>query len=162
MSFTLPDAAATERLGAALARTCPWNSAVPRAIYLRGELGAGKTTLVRGLLRALGERGPVRSPSYALLEPYSVAAGTVIHVDLYRVRDGAETEMLGLRDEFRGDALLLVEWPERAGAALPLPDVQLTLQVEADRRVAEVSSESLVGQSWISAASTIFASDILD
>jgi tRNA threonylcarbamoyladenosine biosynthesis protein TsaE len=162
MSFTLPDAAATERLGAALARTCPWNSAMPRAIYLSGELGTGKTTLVRGLLRALGEEGPVRSPSYALLEPYSVAAGTVIHVDLYRVRDAAETETLGLRDEFRGDALLLVEWPERAGAALPLPDLQLTLQMESDHRIAEVMSTSLAGQSWLAAASTIFESDKLD
>ena len=106
MSFTLPDAVATERLGAALARTCPWNSALSRAIYLQGELGAGKTTLVRGLLRALGVTGAVRSPSYALFEPYTVAAGTVLHVDLYRVRGAAETEALGLRDEFRGGALV--------------------------------------------------------
>jgi tRNA threonylcarbamoyladenosine biosynthesis protein TsaE len=88
-----------------------------------------------------------------------VAAGTVVHVDLYRVRDAVETETLGLRDEFRGDALLLIEWPERAGAALPLPDLQLTLQMEADHRVAEVLSTSLVGHSWITAASAIFETD---
>jgi tRNA threonylcarbamoyladenosine biosynthesis protein TsaE len=158
MSCTLPDAAATERLGAALARTCPWNWAVPRAIYLKGELGAGKTTLARGLLRALGVSGAVRSPSYALLESYGVASGTVIHVDLYRVRDAAETEGLGLRDEFRGDALVLVEWPERAGSALPLPDVQVTLRTETDYRVAEVLAASLAGQTWIAAAMALFES----
>jgi len=158
MSCTLPDAAATERLGAALARTCPWNWAAPRAIYLKGELGAGKTTLARGLLRALGVSGAVRSPSYALLESYGVASGTVIHVDLYRVRDAAETEGLGLRDEFRGDALVLVEWPERAGSALPLPDVQVTLRTETDYRVAEVLAASLAGQTWIAAAMALFES----
>jgi len=159
MSFTLPDAAATERLGAALARTCPWNSTLPRAIYLKGELGAGKTTLARGLLRALGVSGSVRSPSYALLEPYSVAAGTVTHVDLYRIRDAAETEALGLRDEFHGDALVLVEWPERAGSALPAPDLQVTLQMEADHRTAELASLSEAGQDWLEAAMLIFDGD---
>ncbi|MGA3158984.1 MAG: tRNA (adenosine(37)-N6)-threonylcarbamoyltransferase complex ATPase subunit type 1 TsaE [Steroidobacteraceae bacterium] len=158
MSFTLPDAAATERLGAALGRTCPWNLQLPRAIYLKGELGAGKTTLARGLLRSLGVSGPVRSPSYALIEPYSVAAGTVIHVDLYRVHDAAETEALGLRDEFRGGALILLEWPERAGGVLPLPDLQVTLQSEAAGRLAEVLSTTLAGQAWIQAASAIFKS----
>lgn len=152
MSLRLSDAAATERLGAALARTCPWNSALPRALYLKGELGAGKTTLARGLLRALGVQGAVRSPSYALLEPYSVAAGTVIHVDLYRVRDAGEAEGLGLRDEFRGGALVLIEWPERAGSALPAADIQVTLQTEADSHVAELSSASQVGQAWLEAA----------
>jgi tRNA threonylcarbamoyladenosine biosynthesis protein TsaE len=131
---------------------------VPRAIYLKGELGAGKTTLARGLLRALGVSGAVRSPSYALLESYGVASGTVIHVDLYRVRDAAETEGLGLRDEFRGDALVLVEWPERAGSALPLPDVQVTLRTETDYRVAEVLAASLAGQTWIAAAMALFES----
>jgi len=160
MSLVLPDAAATEHLGAALARTCPWNSALPRAIYLKGELGAGKTTLVRGLLRALGVAGAVRSPSYALLEPYTVSAGTVIHVDLYRVRDAAETEALGLRDEFRGDALVLVEWPERAGGALPPPDLQLTLQLQSDYRVAELLGISTEGQAWASAATANFASNL--
>lgn len=160
MSLVLSDAAATEHLGAALARTCPWNSALPRAIYLKGELGAGKTTLVRGLLRALGVTGAVRSPSYALLEPYSVSAGSVLHVDLYRVRDAAETEALGLRDEFRGNTLVLVEWPERAGGALPPPDLQLTLQLHSDYRVAELLGISAEGQAWASAATANIASDI--
>jgi tRNA threonylcarbamoyladenosine biosynthesis protein TsaE len=156
MSYRLPDAAATERLGAALGSSCPWNSLQPRAIYLKGELGAGKTTLARGLLRALGVTGPVRSPSYALLEPYSVAAGTVVHVDLYRIRDAAETEALGLRDEYRGNALLLIEWPERAGAALPIPDLQLTLSLSAEERVAEFEALTPAGQAWESAAAAIF------
>jgi tRNA threonylcarbamoyladenosine biosynthesis protein TsaE len=160
MSFTLPDAVATERLGAALARTCPWNSALSRAIYLQGELGAGKTTLVRGLLRALGVTGAVRSPSYALFEPYTVAAGTVLHVDLYRVRGAAETEALGLRDEFRGGALVLVEWPERAGGALPVPDVQLTLRTQGDCRVADLLGSSAAGAAWIAAAAVLFETDI--
>jgi tRNA threonylcarbamoyladenosine biosynthesis protein TsaE len=159
MSFMLPDAAATERLGAALARSCPWNSQLPRAIYLKGELGAGKTTLARGLLRALGVSGAVRSPSYALIEPYRVAAGTVIHVDLYRVRDAAEVEALGLRDEFRGEALVLVEWPERAERALPVPDLQVSLQMRADGRIAELLSSTVAGQAWIDAATSFFHSD---
>jgi tRNA threonylcarbamoyladenosine biosynthesis protein TsaE len=94
-----------------------------------------------------------------LLEPYTVSAGTVIHVDLYRVRDAAETEALGLRDEFRGDALVLVEWPERAGGALPPPDLQLTLQLQSDYRVAELLGISDQGQAWASAATANFASD---
>jgi tRNA threonylcarbamoyladenosine biosynthesis protein TsaE len=158
MSLRLPDAAATERLGAALAQSCPWNSALPRAIYLKGELGTGKTTLVRGLLRALGVSGSVRSPSYALLEPYRVEQGQVIHVDLYRVHDAAETEALGLRDEFRGDALVLIEWPERAGNALPLPDLQLNLRMVDEYRVAEIIGTSDAGQGWMTAAKSIFNS----
>jgi tRNA threonylcarbamoyladenosine biosynthesis protein TsaE len=148
MSYRLPDAAATERLGAALGGTCPWNSLQPRAIYLKGELGAGKTTLARGLLRSLGVRGAVRSPSYALLEPYAVAAGTVVHVDLYRIQDAAEAEALGLRDEYRGNALVLIEWPERAGAALPLPDLQVTLSLSAAERTAEIEALTPQGQAW--------------
>jgi tRNA threonylcarbamoyladenosine biosynthesis protein TsaE len=160
MSIALPDASATERLGAALARSCPWNSELPRAIYLKGELGSGKTTLARGLLRALGVSGTVRSPSYALIEPYRVAAGTVIHADLYRVRDAAEAESLGLRDEFRGDALVLVEWPERAAGALPLPDLQITLQTAGEGRTAILSGSTLAGQAWIEAAARIFSVDL--
>jgi tRNA threonylcarbamoyladenosine biosynthesis protein TsaE len=158
MSFSLADAAATERLGAALGRTCPWNLQLARSIYLRGELGAGKTTLARGVLRALGVSGPVRSPSYALIEPYSVAAGTVLHVDLYRLHDAAETEALGLRDEFRASALILLEWPERAAGVLPLPDLQVTLRSEADGRIAEVLSTTAAGQAWMQAARVIFES----
>lgn len=158
MSYRLPDAAATERLGAALGSTCPWNSLQPRAIYLKGELGAGKTTLARGLLRSLGVAGAVRSPSYALLEPYAVAAGTVMHVDLYRIRDASELEALGLRDEFQGNALLLIEWPERAGGALPSPDLQVTLSVNAEERIAELEALTSVGKAWQAVATTFFAS----
>lgn len=148
MRHRLPDAAASERFGALLASTCPWNSTLPRAIYLKGELGAGKTTLVRGLLRSLGVSGAVRSPSYALLEHYPTTAGSVVHVDLYRIRNAEEAESLGLRDEYRGNALVLIEWPERAEEALPRPDLLLTLSFSGEERLAEMVSLTPAGQQW--------------
>jgi tRNA threonylcarbamoyladenosine biosynthesis protein TsaE len=160
MSYRLPDAAATERWGAALARTCPWNSKLPRAIYLKGELGAGKTTLARGLLHALGVAGPVRSPSYALLEPYALTAGTVIHVDLYRIRDAAEAEGLGLRDEYRGNSLLLIEWPERGAGVLPVPDLEVRLALSGEQRALELEALTAAGQSWKAAAEAMIDSEI--
>ena len=97
-------------------------------VFLRGDLGAGKTTLVRGLLRGLGHQGPVRSPTYTLIEPYEVAGQRLYHLDLYRLGDPEELEFLGLRDLLDGEALLLVEWPERGAGVLPEP--QLTVDIE--------------------------------
>jgi len=119
LRLELADPAAQEAFGARLAAACP-----PRVlVFLRGDLGAGKTTLVRGLLRALGETGPVRSPTYTLVEPYDTPAGRVYHLDLYRVADGEELEYLGLREMLEEQALILVEWPERGGDWLPRPDL---------------------------------------
>jgi tRNA threonylcarbamoyladenosine biosynthesis protein TsaE len=84
----------------------------------------------------------------------------VLHVDLYRVRGAAETGALGLRDEFRGGALVLLEWPECAGGALPVPDVQLTLQIQGDYRVADLLGSSAAGAAWIAAATALFETDI--
>lgn len=111
--LTLPDAAATEAAGAALASL--W-SRDPRALHLvalEGELGTGKTTLVRGFLRGLGFTGRVRSPTYTLVEPYEIDAAKVFHLDLYRLGTAEELELLGFRDMDRQDTLILVEWPER-------------------------------------------------
>lgn len=128
----LGDADATEAMGSALAR-CPGLGQV-RRIHLEGDLGAGKTTLVRGLLRALGHRGAVRSPTYTLLEPYEFSDLTVLHLDLYRVADPEELEYLGLREQSNARTLWLVEWPERGLGWLPPPDLEIVLHREGDGR----------------------------
>ncbi len=106
--------------GQALARSLQALSG-PCVLTLSGELGAGKTTLTRGLLRALGERGAVRSPTYTLIETYALGGRQVHHLDLYRLRDAAEVEGLGLRDLLTAGALLIVEWPERDASSRPAP-----------------------------------------
>lgn len=97
-------------------------------LHLSGPLGAGKTTLVRGMLRALGVHGPVKSPTYTLVEPYRIAALEVYHFDLYRLGDGEELELLGARDYFHAGALCVFEWPERGAGWLPRASLRLELQ----------------------------------
>lgn len=96
-------------------------------IALEGELGAGKTTLVGGILRSYGVTGPVRSPTYTLIEPYETASRAVYHMDLYRLTDPGEVEPLGIRDLLTGSTLLLIEWPSRAQGVLPTADLQIDL-----------------------------------
>lgn len=130
--FFLADAEATERAGAALAR-CAGLKQV-RQIHLQGDLGAGKTTLVRGLLHALGHQGAVRSPTYTLLEPYEFPGLTVLHFDLYRVADPEELEYLGVREQSDARTLWLVEWPDRGAGWLPPPELVAHLCQEAAGR----------------------------
>jgi tRNA threonylcarbamoyladenosine biosynthesis protein TsaE len=96
-------------------------------IAFEGELGAGKTTLVGGILRSYGVTGPVRSPTYTLIEPYETARRAVYHMDLYRLNDPTEVEPLGIRDLLTGSALLLMEWPSRGGAAIPAADLWIDI-----------------------------------
>lgn len=105
------------------------------SLHLSGPLGAGKTTLVRGLMRGLGHRGPVRSPTYTLLEPYEMEGLSVYHFDLYRLASALELEDFGARDYFHERALCVVEWPERGEGALPFPDLVLELRVFGDGRL---------------------------
>ena len=145
----LADAAATGQLGAELARSAPWSAPQALVVHLQGELGAGKTTLVRGLLRELGVAGAVRSPSFTLLETYACGAHTVLHVDLYRLAGRSDVESLGLRDELRPGVLLLVEWPERATDSLPAADVELQLSMQGEGRRATLTAASAIGRRWL-------------
>ena len=122
-TLALPDAASTEAAGARLASALGGGM----VIAISGELGAGKTTLVRGCLRALGWDGPVKSPTYMLVEQYPVSSLYFFHFDFYRFADPSEWETAGLADCFRDDSICVVEWPERVAGLLPPSDLQLTL-----------------------------------
>lgn len=140
LQLTLADAAATEALGAALAN---WLLPQPGAvIYLHGELGAGKTTLARGLLRELGVSGAVRSPTYTLVEPYELGPRRVLHMDLYRLQDPEELVALGVHDDAPERSVWLVEWPERGEGFLPAPRLRLQLQADAGQRRAHLELPS--------------------
>ena len=138
----LDSAAATERLGARLAGVLRPGG----VLYLRGELGAGKTTLARGLLRGLGHRGTVKSPTYTLVEPYQIGGWWLFHWDLYRLADPEELEFLGLRDQLDGEAVLLIEWPERGQGELPAADLEITLDYAGAGRACRLTARSPIGQ----------------
>lgn len=149
-TLTLADADATDALGAALARTRPQGEGAVLRVHLHGDLGAGKSTLARALLRALGVRGAIRSPTYTLVERYPLAGGREAwHLDLYRIGDAGELEFLGLDG---GEAeLWLVEWPERGRGWLPPADLRIDLAV-ADGGVgrrAELAADSAGGAAWL-------------
>lgn len=146
ISMWLDDPEATDALGAVLARTRP-----PRAVvHLHGDLGAGKSTLARALLRSLGVTGAIRSPTYTLVERYPLPeGGEAWHLDLYRIADAGELEYLGLDGD---EAVLwLVEWPERGGAALPSADLTVDLEVEGAGRCARIVAGSAAGATWLEA-----------
>jgi tRNA threonylcarbamoyladenosine biosynthesis protein TsaE len=176
MDLDLPGSGATEALGQALARALPitvylgvtgtagatgtagvaatvGSAAGPRAsgavMYLQGELGAGKTTCARALLRALGVTGLVRSPTYTLVETYILAALTCVHVDLYRLQGYGEVDELGLRDLVGPGCLLMVEWPEKGGGALPPADLDLTFNYAGDSRQGRLAAKTELGTLWL-------------
>ena len=133
--FELPDETATLALGSLVAG----KSQAPQVIFLRGDLGAGKTTFSRGFLRGRGHDGSVKSPTYTLVEPYeSVPGGPVFHLDLYRLGDAEELAYLGLGDYLSVEAILLIEWPERAEAQLPPATLDITLMTQGSGRKATV------------------------
>ncbi|KQY52775.1 tRNA (adenosine(37)-N6)-threonylcarbamoyltransferase complex ATPase subunit type 1 TsaE [Lysobacter sp. Root494] len=140
----LDNADATDALGAALAHTRPARGVV----HLQGDLGAGKSTLARALLRTLGVTGAIRSPTYTLVERYPLSSeGEAWHLDLYRIGDGAELEFLGLDSDEA--TLWLVEWPERGAGFLPPADLRIGLQVAGRGRRATVAGLTETGRSWV-------------
>lgn len=140
----LADAAATDALGRSLAACRPGEAVV----HLHGDLGAGKSSLARAMLRGLGVAGTVRSPTYTLVERYPLADGREAwHMDLYRIGDPGELDFLGL-DEGAA-SLWLVEWPERGAGALPPVDLGISLAMEAQGRRARLQAHSPVGEQWL-------------
>lgn len=135
VTLSLPDAAATAQVGAVIARALgELAREVPVVVCLEGELGAGKTTLARGLLRALGHAGRVPSPTYTLIEPYELDGLPVHHLDLYRLADEEELLFLGASDWLDRPGLTLVEWPERAPGLLARADLRLMLALAGEGR----------------------------
>jgi len=122
-------------------------------LHLRGELGAGKTTLVRGLLRALGYPGRVKSPSYSLVELYAISSLNLYHFDFYRFRDRSEWINSGFRDYFNPDSVCIVEWPERAEGLLAAPDLDILLEFRAAGREATIVARTPAGERWQAALS---------
>ena len=139
----------TEDFGAALARAQPQGPALA-VVYLAGDLGSGKTTLARGFLGARGITAAVRSPTYTLTEVYPLEGSTVVHADLYRLRDPDELETLGLRDYAHAGHVWLIEWPERAAGRLPAADLELSLIVRDVGHVIALQARSPLGEAWLS------------
>ena len=148
LELKLPNEASTLRLGEALAA-----GTVPgRVLFISGDLGAGKTTLVRGLLRGLGHGGPVKSPTYAIVEPYAFSRLHLYHFDFYRFKDRSEWLNSGFREHFNPDSVCVVEWPEKAGDLLSAPDLHITLAFEGEGRSARLEARSHAGKAWLSSS----------
>ncbi|HTY04626.1 MAG TPA: tRNA (adenosine(37)-N6)-threonylcarbamoyltransferase complex ATPase subunit type 1 TsaE [Rhodocyclaceae bacterium] len=145
MNILLPDESATVALGAALAP----EMRPGLVIFLEGDLGAGKTTFVRGLLRALGETGPVKSPTYTLVEIHVVSGLNLYHFDFYRFNEPEEYLDAGLDEYFGADAVCLVEWPERARPYLPAADLSIRLELCGGGRSARIEAASEQGRTCL-------------
>jgi tRNA threonylcarbamoyl adenosine modification protein YjeE len=146
----LAQPADTEGLGAALASA--FSAEQSAVVHLVGELGAGKTSLARALLRGLGVNGPIRSPTYTLLERYPLASGgEAAHLDLYRIIEPDELEYLALDELSASARLWLVEWPQRGGGRLPAADLRIGLALAGDGRRAELVALTDAGQRWLRA-----------
>jgi tRNA threonylcarbamoyladenosine biosynthesis protein TsaE len=139
---TIPDEEAMLVFGDALAKAVAGGAIV----YLHGQLGAGKTTLVRSMLRSMGYAGKVKSPTYTIVEPYEIGSVIVYHFDLYRLNTPDELEQIGMADYAGADAICLIEWPEKGFPLLPMPDLACYIEIKGQSRVLRLESQTARGE----------------
>ncbi|MGE8190434.1 tRNA (adenosine(37)-N6)-threonylcarbamoyltransferase complex ATPase subunit type 1 TsaE [Pseudomonas sp. NPDC086278] len=147
VTLYLADEEAMTAFGARIAKTTEGHG----LIFLEGDLGAGKTTLSRGIIRGLGHVGAVKSPTFTLVEPYEIGDIRAFHFDLYRLVDPEELEYLGIRDYFDDDALCLIEWPQKGAGFLPKPDLTITISPQDSGRSLKILSQGSRGAAWCAA-----------
>ncbi|MDF9904754.1 UNVERIFIED_ORG: tRNA threonylcarbamoyladenosine biosynthesis protein TsaE [Pseudomonas reinekei] len=147
VTLYLADEQAMSDFGARIARITQGHG----LIFLEGNLGMGKTTLSRGIIRGLGHVGAVKSPTFTLVEPYEIGDIRAFHFDLYRLVDPEELEFLGIRDYFEDDALRLIEWPDKGAGFLPKPDLTITISPQDSGRSLKILSQGSRGEAWCAA-----------
>ncbi|KIF65659.1 ATPase [Pseudomonas fluorescens] len=147
VTLYLADEQAMSDFGARIARITQGRG----LIFLEGNLGMGKTTLSRGIIRGLGHVGAVKSPTFTLVEPYEIGDIRAFHFDLYRLVDPEELEFLGIRDYFEDDALCLIEWPDKGAGFLPKPDLTITISPQDSGRSLKILSQGSRGEAWCAA-----------
>lgn len=147
VTLYLADEQAMSDFGARIARVTQGHG----LIFLEGNLGMGKTTLSRGIIRGLGHAGAVKSPTFTLVEPYEIGDIRAFHFDLYRLVDPEELEFLGIRDYFEDDALCLIEWPDKGAGFLPKPDLTITISPQDSGRSLKILSQGSRGEAWCAA-----------
>ncbi|KPU59573.1 tRNA threonylcarbamoyl adenosine modification protein YjeE [Pseudomonas fluorescens] len=147
VTLYLADEQAMSDFGARIARITQGHG----LIFLEGNLGMGKTTLSRGIIRGLGHAGAVKSPTFTLVEPYEIGDIRAFHFDLYRLVDPEELEFLGIRDYFEDDALCLIEWPKKGAGFLPKPDLTITISPQDSGRSLKILSQGSRGEAWCAA-----------
>jgi len=147
VTLYLADEQAMSDFGARIARVTRGHG----LIFLEGNLGMGKTTLSRGIIRGLGHVGAVKSPTFTLVEPYEIGDVRAFHFDLYRLVDPEELEFLGIRDYFEDDALCLIEWPDKGAGFLPKPDLTITISPQDSGRSLKILSQGSRGEAWCAA-----------
>ena len=147
VTLYLADEDAMTAFGARIAQTTQGHG----LIFLEGNLGMGKTTLSRGIIRGLGHVGAVKSPTFTLVEPYEIGDVRAFHFDLYRLVDPEELEFLGIRDYFEDDAMCLIEWPDKGAGFLPKPDLTITISPQDSGRSLKIFSQGSRGEAWCAA-----------
>ncbi|MGX9862742.1 MULTISPECIES: tRNA (adenosine(37)-N6)-threonylcarbamoyltransferase complex ATPase subunit type 1 TsaE [Pseudomonas fluorescens group] len=147
VTLYLADEQAMSDFGARIARVTQGHG----LIFLEGNLGMGKTTLSRGIIRGLGHAGAVKSPTFTLVEPYEIGDIRAFHFDLYRLVDPEELEFLGIRDYFEDDAMCLIEWPDKGAGFLPKPDLTITIGPQDSGRSLKILAEGSRGEAWCAA-----------